>query len=320
MDSSATPVKAARVNGRAGQGYLAYYVFAVLIWGSEAVLTKAFLSDTLAPGVMLTLRTLITSLVLLPLVLLDRPHLRSLGRRDWAALLALSLFGTALPTLLYFAALGIIPASTAMLLFRTEPIFVIALSVLVLRQRIAMRVWLLTLAAVFFAYLIAVGHLEPPPLDSQATQGALLMLASTALYAGATLLGKALLDKVSPLVLVWLRFSLALPLLLVFFGRQSLAVGLLLHAPDWFWLLWMGGISSGLAYVFYYKGLQASNAVIASIIILLGPVTGVTLSVLLLHEHFTSLQVAGIAGLLVTMVFLSTSDLMPRPAKQSQGH
>lgn len=311
MDSIALK-PAPRRRGRAGQGYLAYYVVAVLIWGSEAVLTKAFLLDALTPGAMLVWRTLITSMALLPLVLLERPSLRSsLGRRDWTALLALSVLGTALPTLLYFAALAMIPASTTMLLYRTEPIFVILLSVAVLRQRIAARVWLLTLAAVACAYLIAAGRWAPPALGSQAARGALLVLASTALYAAATLLGKALLAKVSPLTLVWLRFSLALPLLAAIYGREAISAAPQLDAQNWFWLLWMGGISSGLAYVFYYKGLQGSNAVIASVATLLGPVTGVTLSVLLLHESFTGWQVAGIAGLLATMYFLSTSDLGP---------
>ena len=134
-------------------------------------------------------------------------------------------------------------------------------------------------------------------------------MASTALFAWATLLGKALLDKVSPLALVWLRFSLALPLLAVLFGREALAAAPQLSGQNWFWLLWMGGISSGLAYVFYYKGLQGSNVVIASVATLLGPVIGVTLSVVLLDERYTAVQVAGIVGLLVTMYFLSTSNL-----------
>jgi drug/metabolite transporter (DMT)-like permease len=293
----------------AGRGYLVYYMLTVMIWGAEAVLTKMFLSDVLAPGAMLVLRVLITALVLAPLVLLDRPPLSRLQRRDWAALLALSLLGTALPTLLYFIALAMIPASTTMLLYRTEPIFVIVLSTVLLGQRVGRRVWLLTLLAVVCAYLIAVGQLQPPPLGSQTARGVVLMMASTAFFAWATLLGKALLDKVSPLVLVWLRFSLALPLLAILFGQEALVAALQLDLQNWFWLLWMGGISSGLAYVFYYKGLQGSNVVIASVATLLGPVIGVTLSVLLLDERFTAVQVAGIVGLLVTMYFLSTSNL-----------
>jgi len=297
--------------GLAGRGFLVYYMLAVTIWGAEAVLTKMFLSDVLAPGVMLVLRVLITALVLAPLVLLERPPLRRLQRRDWTALLALSLLGTALPTLFYFTALAMIPASTTMLLYRTEPIFVIVLSAVLLGQRVGLRVWLLTLLAVVCAYLIAVGQLQPPPLGSQTARGVLLMMASTALFAWATLLGKALLDKVSPLVLVWLRFSLALPLLAMLFGQEALVAARQLDLQNWFWLLWMGGISSGLAYVFYYKGLRGSNVVIASVATLLGPVIGVTLSVLLLHESFTAVQVAGIAGLLVTVYFLSTSNLWP---------
>jgi drug/metabolite transporter (DMT)-like permease len=46
---------------------------------------------------------------------------------------------------------------------------------------------------------------------------------------------------------------LALPLLAVLFGREALAAAPQLSGQNWFWLLWMGGISSGLAYVFYYK-------------------------------------------------------------------
>jgi hypothetical protein len=50
----------------AGRGYLVYYMLAVMIWGAEAVLTKMFLSDVLAPGAMLVLRMLITALVAAP--------------------------------------------------------------------------------------------------------------------------------------------------------------------------------------------------------------------------------------------------------------
>ena len=178
--------------------YMVYYAVAILIWGTESVLTKAFLLDSLAPQAMLVLRTAITALVLLPIVLLDRPKLGGLSRRDWRAVLVLGVFGTALPMMLYFAALDRIPASTTMLLYRTEPIFVILLSVVVLHQRVATRVWGLTLLAVACSYLIAVGRLEPPPFQSDAAQGALLVVAATALYAVATLVGKALLDKVPP--------------------------------------------------------------------------------------------------------------------------
>lgn len=128
--------------------YLVYYAVAILIWGTESVLTKAFLLDSLAPQAMLVLRTAITALVLLPIVLLDRPTLGGLSRWDWGAVLVLGIFGTALPMMLYFAALDRIPASTTMLLYRTEPIFVILLSVFVLHQRVALRVWVMTLLAV----------------------------------------------------------------------------------------------------------------------------------------------------------------------------
>ena len=213
--------------------------------------------------------------------------------------------------MLYFAALARIPASTTMLFYRTKPIFVILLSVFVLHQRVALRVWVLTLLAVACSYLIAVGRLEPPPFQSDAAQGALLVVAATALYAVATIVGKQLLDKVPPLTLVWMRFSLALPVLFLFFGREAMATIPTLSSQDLMWLIWMGSVSSGLTFVFYYKGMQASNAILASVMTLLGPVTGITLSILVLDEHFTALQVVGIVGLLVIVYFLSSASIQP---------
>jgi drug/metabolite transporter (DMT)-like permease len=178
-------------------------------------------------------------------------------------------------------------------------------------QRVATRVWMLTLLAVACSYLIAVGRLEPPPFQSDAAQGALLVVAATALYAVATLVGKALLDKVPPLTLVWLRFTLALPVLFLFFGREAMAAIPTLSSQDVLWLIWMGSVSSGLTFVFYYKGMQASTAILASVMTLLGPVTGITLSILVLDEHFTALQVVGIVGLLIIVYFLSSASIQP---------
>lgn len=70
-----------------------------------------------------------------------------------------------------------------------------------------------------------------------------------------------------------------------------------------------GGISSGIAYAFYYKGLQRSSLIIAGVMTLLGPVVGGTLSILLLRETFTVVQVAGMAGLLATVCLSATSSL-----------
>jgi drug/metabolite transporter (DMT)-like permease len=77
----------------------------------------------------------------------------------------------------------------------------------------------------------------------------------------------------------------------------------------------MGSVSSGLTFVFYYKGMQASNAILASVMTLLGPVTGLALSVFLLHESFNAVQVIGIAGLLSTVYFLSTAEIEQAPRK-----
>lgn len=50
-------------------------------------------------------------------------------------------------------------------------------------------------------------------------------------------------------------------------------------------LLSMGSISSGLAYVSYYRGLQASNTLVASVLAPPGPVTRPTPNVLLLPNR-----------------------------------
>ena len=73
---------------------------------------------------------------------------------------------------------------------------------------------------------------------------------------------------------------------------------------------WMGSVSSGLTFVLLqgHAGLHRHPCQRQT---LLGPVTGIALSILVLDEHFTALQVVGIAGLLVIVYFLSSASIQP---------
>src|SRR5260370_26897816 len=120
------------------QGGLAGGLVAVIMWGLAPVATRAAVGH-LSPLPLLTLRMTAATLVLLPwaVPLFRRLRVRSAGRLAAAGFLGL--VGYNLPVT---AGLRWLPAATAGLLLRTEPVWVMVLGRLLLGRRPRLRAWL----------------------------------------------------------------------------------------------------------------------------------------------------------------------------------
>jgi drug/metabolite transporter (DMT)-like permease len=297
---------------RKSNSALVFYLLAIVIWGADAAVTKAFLLTTLSPLLTLVGRFAIAALCLLPFIYGELRTLPRLTPKDWLSIGMLGLLGTALPNWLYLEALVSLPASIVLLLYRLEPIFAILIALILFHQPITLYIWPFLLIAIACSYIIVTGGaISPLTLGPETTRGIMLTLAGTVLWAVATFVGKALLTKVSPILLVWLRFSLALGGLLLCHG-SNFSLLLTLTPGDLFWLSYLGIVSTGLAYIFYYKGLAASSPILASIIQLLGPVVGLPISFLLLNEQLSYLQLGGAVGLLASLYVLTLLTVTDR--------
>jgi drug/metabolite transporter (DMT)-like permease len=245
-------------------------VGATACWGGGTVLSKQVLERGVAPLTLLVVE-LAASCLLLSLMVLSRG-----GWTRGPALLKLAGLGVLNPGLAY--ALGLlglasISASMSVLLWATEPILIVVLAVLVLRERVAAA----TIAAIAAALFGVVLVIYRPGAAGEAIGVTLTVGAVTACACYTVLTRRWLLDD-SSLVVVLVQQAAALTFAVVVAGLASAtgvaALVLPSDAGTWMLAAASGMVYYGFAFWFFIGGLRGVPASIAGAFLPLIPVFG----------------------------------------------
>lgn len=286
-----------------------YFVASTFLLALGSVLAKYFLSwdqgaaSTIAPLPFLTLQ-LLGGLVFLitvrfvlgwqaePLSMLARPAMAGL-------ILGVGSIGTIM-------ALALISASEASVVFATQPILILGLAWLLLRERFGSSVGLLCLLAVGGVVVIVIGG--GIGSSSNRVGGLAFAMMSTACAAIYTVLMRGLtgkLDFLTALIVVqsaaWLLSVMALSLTsLTDFTPASFGTVYLASSA-----FGTGVIYYGAAFYMYLIGLQNTEASKAGVYLSLVPVFAIGLAWFLLAERLTLLQWIGAAVVIVAVLGVS---------------
>lgn len=206
-------------------------------------------------------------LLLVPVLLLARcrAELRTVSGREAAWLLTLAVVGGSVPYVLFFRGLQLTTASTGSLLNHAQFLVVAALAIPVLKERITGLAWL-GLA------LLAAGTLAGSDLGAfRLNEGALLVLASTVLFAAGVVLTRRLLAGLSAELVMAAKMS-AGALLLVAYAGATGHLGRLpyLTAQQWAFALGTGLILVGFTATTTYA-LQRAPALAVTAIGMVAP-------------------------------------------------
>ena len=253
-------------------------VAATACWGCGTVLSKLVLDRGVAPLTLLGLELAASSLLLMLATLLLRQ------RPVWSpALVRLAGLGILNPGLAY--ALGLlglagITASMSVLLWATEPILIMLLAVLVLRERIALA----TVVAVAVAMVGVLLVIYRPGAAGDAA-GVLLTVAAVAACAFYAVLTRRLLLDDSSLAVVLVQQVTALCFAALLAGTASALGAADLELPDdaatWALAAASGMLYYGLAFWFFVGGLRGMPAAVAGSFLPLIPVFGLAAAYLL---------------------------------------
>jgi probable blue pigment (indigoidine) exporter len=240
-------------------------------WGIGTVISKQVLDRGVAPMTLLILE-LLASCLLLSLIALVR-------RVSWSmssSTQKLTVLGVLNPGLAY--ALGLlgltqISASMSVLIWAAEPVLILALAILILRQKIAGATIVAIAAAVIGVFLVV----YRPDAEGQPLGIALTMAAVLACASYTVLTQKLLLDDASaPVVL--LQQVAALAFALVVTGVATAAdvaqLGLPGDLTTWAMVVASGTVYYGLAFTFFLTGLRDVPAATAGAFLPLIPVFG----------------------------------------------
>lgn len=273
-------------------------------WGFATVMSRGLL-DTFAPPPLLVVQLTASVLFLLVLAVRERPS-RYLGGR----LARASLVGILEPGLTYIlglAGLSLTTAGNASIISATEPLLIVALAWLLLRQRVSPRLLAAILAAAVGIVLVA----APNPGSSIGVQqltGDALVLLSTLFAAAYVVVSSRFTSSIPPATLAAGQQLVGLALAALFLAGTHL---LGFYEQDWTLITpgvlafaaLSGIVQYALAFWLYLIGLTYLAPAAAGLWLSLTPVFGILGGLLWLGEIPTPLMLLGtlvIIGALVS--------------------
>jgi drug/metabolite transporter (DMT)-like permease len=294
-----------------------FVALAATMWASDAYFRNQLIQHLTATQIVVAEDALIT-LFLLPVLIRSRHELRLLGARGWTAVTIIAAGAQALATILFTASFGLAAQhqlfAETFVLQQTQPLIAIVLAWIVLGERRRPWFWPAAAVAIIAVYMVvfASDPLSPmSALQNGRVEVGLLALGAAVLWASGTVLGRFALGSISFWSMTALRFTLALPVLVVVVLVQN-GLGGFSHyrfsdfVPN---LLAIAIVPGLLALLLYYRALSKTPASLATIAEMAYPVAATLIASAPppwgFNQPIYPVQLVGTALLLVVIVFLN---------------
>ncbi len=264
-----------------------------VIWGGTFVAGK-LLAAELPPSVGALLRFVVASGALLAACLLVEKRLPRLTRRQLVATLGLGATGVFAYNLLFLGALVHLPASRTSLIVALNPAITIAAAALIFGETLGARRWA-GVAVALAGVTIVVSRGELAGLFGGAVgRGELMMFAAICAWAAYTLIGRGMLEGLTPLAATTWATLLGTAMLAAVAAPGLADVDwAALSAAAALSILYLGLLGTAVAFVWYLRAVQVLGPSRTVIFNNLVPVFGAAFGVLLLGEPLTASMLVG---------------------------
>ena len=241
---------------------------AATMWAADTYF-RAQLIGHLTPSQIVVIEDALVSLFLVAFLLRGLPEMRRLDRRGWLAVGLIAVGPQAVATILFTTSFSYRHFAETFVLQQTQPLIAILLAWIILGERRRPWFWPAAALAIVGVYMVVFAqNLAAPFSDLQhgRLEAGLYALGAAALWASGTVLGRFVLGKLSFPTTTALRFTLALPVLvLVVLVQNGLPGFSHYHAGDAFPFLGIALIPGLFALLLYYRALASTPATLATI-------------------------------------------------------
>lgn len=287
------------------QKWIAYLelTISIIIWGASFVATKIILRE-MTPIMVVWIRFGM-GVVFLGMAMGLRKQWKLPSWRSAFYFALTGFLGITFHQWLQSTALQTTEAATSAWIVSTSPIFMALFGWVLLRERFNPTMLLgLVLATIGLVGVVSKGDWGQFALGKFGSWGDFLMLISAANWAVFSALSKPGLQKYPPtqmifLVMAWGWLFTSLLLISVHGWRPLMNISW----QGWSSLVFLGIFCSGLAYLFWYDGLQAVPVVQVGAFLYFEPLVTVVIAALLLREKITWVSILG-GGLILYGVWL----------------
>ena len=310
LRSSDEPEALCGASGPPPTACYAKLVLTAIFWGGTFIAGR-HVSQHLGPFTIALLRFAIASVILLMLTVAKEGRLPPLRASQIGPVVLLGLTGIFAYNVMFFKGLKLIEAGRAALIIATCPAFIAAASALFLKEKLGRGALAgIPLSALGAAVVISRGDLRQIAAGGVGW-GELFILSCVASWVAYSLIGKAVMQKLSPLASVSYSavvgtVALAVPAALLEglgpnLGRASLL--------DWVAIAYLAVFGTVIGFVWFYEGVKLIGPTRAGLFINIVPISAVVLAFLILQEPITWSLAAG-AILVLSGVYLTNKKSM----------
>ena len=275
----------------------------ITFWGSSFVMVKEVLKEGLTPVSIATFRFLVAGALFLVALFLNRvrqPRYRLLvEKKDIKTLVLLALSGVTLFFMVQYTGISMAGASIASILVcLLAPVLITVFSAWLFRERLKRRQVAGIVGAALGTFTIVAGDVFSSQGNSAFLQGSLLLLLTPLMWTGYSLLGKKMMEKYDPFLVV-AYVSILGGLLLVPFSlaENSFHLVTAVSLQGWLFILFLAFTCSLLGYYIWFYVMKQVKAAVASSFLFGEPLVTALFATTFVGEQITVSVVAG--GLLV---------------------
>ena len=300
---------------------LAYFAITVttVLWSSSLIFAKLIFAEV-GPIVFVALRYTLACPFLL-VVTLQSKKKQTLEdvKSNWKILLVAGLSGPFVSQVLQYIGLELTTASDALLLMNLTPIFAVILASPILSEKITLEKAVgLTLATAGAILIVANTTPESTVVDLWRFIGDLIVIVSTIFFAINGIAGKIAIKSVDAISTTFYSTLFAVPFIWVSaILLDDVTVLFTMSLQAWAIVLWVGVVNTVIAFILYYESMKHIEASLVQIILNLVAVWGVLMSIFVLRESVTYLQ---ISGGVITVIGVIIAQLAQARRKVNKDH
>lgn len=246
-----------------------FVALAATLWATDAYFRNQLITHLSATEIVVAEDALI-ALLLVGVLYRSRGELKKLTPRGWVAVGIIAAGAQALATILFTASFSYRIFAETFVLQQTQPLIAIALAWIVLGERRRPWFWAMAAVALVAVYMVVFAQdpLQPvSALQHGRVEAGLFALGAAVLWASGTVFGRFALGSISFWSMTALRFTLALPVLVVIVLVQEGTAGFTHYRVSDFLpnLLAIAVVPGLLALLLYYRALSRTPASLATI-------------------------------------------------------
>lgn len=260
------------------------YILALLLFGTNGIVASRI---ALSSYEIVLLRTMIGSILLIALFLLNKGHFQFYRRKKDFLFLAISSMAMGISWMFLYEAYQQIGVSLSSLLYYCGPVIVMALSPLLFREKLTLPK-IFGFALVLLGLVLVNGNIVG---DTQSHWGILCGILSAVMYAFMVICNKKAV-QITGMENATLQLTVSFLTVAVFVTAVK-GIQVDATSADLPWILLLGLVNTGIGCYFYFSSINDLPVQTVAICGYLEPLSAVVFSVLLLKESMSLAQVIG---------------------------